>query len=386
MLLQNKKVAIIGGGPGGLTLARLLQLKGVEVKAYERDTDRNVRIQGGALDLHDESGLAALGAAGLLDAFKASYRPGADKMIIMDDQGRIYFDQHEEVDSPGFGHEHYRPEIDRGPLRDILLDSLQPGTVEWDSHLLSIETIAPDRWQLNFENDATATADLIIGADGANSKIRPFVTPLTPVWAGVTMIEASVKDPKQTAPRINTLLRGGKIFAFGHEKTLIVSGKGDGALGFTVSFRSDEDWVRRSGPDFKDNHQMLAWFKQAFPEWGTIWHELFAGDNTLFISRPQYCMPLNLHWDPKPNITLIGDAAHWMPPFAGEGVNMAMLDALQLSESLTNPAPGSMQAAIHHYEQQMFKRFAEVGRQTMENTKWMHQPGALTNMLAMFGR
>ena len=372
------KIAIIGGGPGGLTLARLLQQKGFEVKVYERDADRHVRIQGGALDLHEESGLAALRAAGLLDAFKNKFRPGADKMMIMDAAGTIYFDQHQEEDSYDFGDEHFRPEIDRGPLRDILLDSLKPGTVVWNSHIVSLEPVG-EGWRITFADGGVAAADLVVGADGANSRVRPYVTSATPVWAGVTMIEGSVKHPEKTAPRINTLLRGGKIFAYGDAKTLIVSGKGDGTLGFTLSFLSGEDWVERYCPDLNDRQQVWDWFRQAFEGWGGMWEELFSADDTIFIPRPQYCMPLDLHWDPKPNITLIGDAAHWMPPFAGEGVNMAMLDALQLSEGLVGDGRG-----IGDYETKMFRRFAEVGRLTMENTRWMHQQGALENMMRMF--
>jgi 2-polyprenyl-6-methoxyphenol hydroxylase-like FAD-dependent oxidoreductase len=97
-------------------------------------------------------------------------------------------------------------------------------------------------------------------------------------------------------------------------------------------------------------------------------------------------MPLNQKWEAKPNITLIGDAAHWMPPFAGEGVNMAMLDALQLSETLTDPALTDIQIGIANYEKQMFARFAKIGQATLFNTEWMHQPGALNEMLTMFSK
>ncbi|MES1250133.1 MAG: FAD-dependent monooxygenase, partial [Chitinophaga rupis] len=75
--VKDKKIAIVGGGPGGLTLARLLQRKGVEVKVYERDLNKDARMQGATLDLHEESGLAALQEAGLMEAFRANYRPGA---------------------------------------------------------------------------------------------------------------------------------------------------------------------------------------------------------------------------------------------------------------------------------------------------------------------
>src|SRR5436190_10437393 len=149
-MIQEKKIAIIGGGPGGLTLARLLQLKGADVKVYERDIDRNVRIQGGALDLHTESGLAALEKAGLMHEFKANYRPGADLVRIVDNQAKIFSDEHIESRNAEFGDKHHRPEIDRGPLRDILLNSLKPGTVVWNSHILSVEPVQ-DKWQINFQ-------------------------------------------------------------------------------------------------------------------------------------------------------------------------------------------------------------------------------------------
>ena len=385
MLLQNKKIAIVGGGPGGLTLARLLQCKGLDVKVYERDINKDVRIQGGALDLHTESGLAALEKAGLINEFKNHYRPGAELVRVVDNQAKIYSDQHAENITLNFGNKSHRPEIDRGPLRDILLNSLNPDTVVWDSHILSIEKLQ-DTWKLVFQNGNIVIADIVIGADGANSKIRPFVTDIKPFWTGITMLEGSIKDAKKTAPNIHKLLRGGKIFAYGNEKTLIVSSKGDGSFGFATSCKTNEFWHKESGIDFKDNKQVLAWFKKEFSEWSDVWHELFENEKTLFIPRPQYCMPLDQKWEAQSNITLIGDAAHWKPPFAGEGVNMAMLDALQLSESLTNPAFANTQTAIANYEKLMFKRFSKIGQGTLFNTKWMHQSNALNDMLTMFSK
>ncbi|NLU91474.1 FAD-dependent oxidoreductase [Chitinophaga sp. Ak27] len=385
MKIDDKKIAIIGGGPGGLTLARLLQLKGAHVKVYERDINKDVRVQGGALDLHTESGLAALAQAGLMDAFKANYRPAAGLMRVVDDQLNIHFDEHAEGKKGDFGDKNHRPEIDRGPLRQLLLNSLEPDTVVWDSHVLSIEQ-TQDNWKIVFQNGHTTSADLIIGADGANSKIRPFVTSIKPYWTGITMLEGALKDGAKTAPVICELLKGGKLFGYGNEKTLIVSSKGDGSFGFMASFKSDEHWAKENGIDFKDHRQVLTWFRKEFAEWSPVWCELFESPDTIFIPRPQYCMPLDQKWEANANITLLGDAAHWMPPFAGEGVNMAMLDALQLAEALTNPAFSNVKQAIGYYEKQMLGRFAKIGQGTLFNTKWMHQPNALGNMLAMFGK
>ena len=68
-LLNNKTVAIIGAGPVGLTMAKLLQQNGTDVTVYERDTDPQARIWGGTLDLHKSSGQEAMKMAGLLQSY-----------------------------------------------------------------------------------------------------------------------------------------------------------------------------------------------------------------------------------------------------------------------------------------------------------------------------
>lgn len=115
--LDGKKIAIVGGGPGGLTLARLLQHCGAQVSLYERDQSRSARVQGSALDLHEDSGLAALEAAGLMDAFWANHRPDLDSLRLTDLKGTILYDYPRRMCGAG-----KRPEIERGPLRDLLLD------------------------------------------------------------------------------------------------------------------------------------------------------------------------------------------------------------------------------------------------------------------------
>jgi 2-polyprenyl-6-methoxyphenol hydroxylase-like FAD-dependent oxidoreductase len=382
MLLQDKKIAIIGGGPGGLTLARLLQLRGATVRVYERDADRHGRVQGGTLDLHHESGLAALRQAGLLDAFRAVYRPGADKMRVTDQHATILHDDHTEAQTAIFGDARFRPEIDRGPLRDLLLDSLQRGTVVWDRQFAAMQPVGL-AWEITFRNGTTATADLVIGADGANSKIRPFVTPIRPFYSGVMIVEGTVYDAAQQAPQISQLLQGGKLFALGHEKTLVVSAKGDGSLNFYAGFKAPETWLHDSGLDFRNATQLQAWFKQEFTGWASLWAELFVAPAAC-IPRPQYCMPLTQTWPAQPNITLLGDAAHLMPPYAGEGVNMAMLDALELGNCLASAQFPSLQAAIAQYEQHMRQRASAVAQDTMEQTAALHAPEGLTHLLGLF--
>lgn len=377
--IKNKKIAIVGGGPGGLTLARLLQLKGADVKVYERDRDRNARAQGATLDLHDESGLAALRAAGLMDAFKANYRPGADKLRVMDKNANIVLDEHVNKDN-----EFSRPEIDRGPLQNILLDALEPGTVVWNSQFTALSPQG-DSWQLEFKDGSPAYADIVIAADGANSKIRPYITPIRPFYSGVTVVEGAVYNSETASPKIHELLAGGKIFALSDEKTLIVSAKGDGSLVFYTGCKTEENWGRESGIDFSDKAQVLGWFKSEFAGWDDAWLELFENADPKFALRPQYCMPFDQAWDALPNLTILGDAAHLMPPFAGEGVNMAMLDALELSQCLAEGNYTDTLSAITAYEKQMRRRASETARDSMESTAVLHSEGAIGFLLEIMG-
>jgi 2-polyprenyl-6-methoxyphenol hydroxylase-like FAD-dependent oxidoreductase len=78
---------------------------------------------------------------------------------------------------------------------------------------------------------------------------------------------------------------------------------------------------------------------------------------------------------------MLGDAAHRMPPYAGEGVNMAMQDAYELAEWLTGSHGTDMQSAITAYETQMRRRAAEVTEQTLYNTQMLQSEGALSNIL-----
>ena len=373
--INNKTIAIVGGGPGGLTLARLLQMNGANVKVYDRDFNKDARVQGATLDLHEESGLHALHQAGLMDAFNANYRPGADALRIADKNANILWD-----DDANTREETNRPEIDRGPLRKILLESLQPDTVVWDSNFVSL-TPEGNGWKLHFKNGTSALADIVIGADGANSKVRPYITPIKPFFAGMTAIEGAVYNAEIVSPKVFKLINGGKIFAMSDSKSLIVSSKGDGSMPFYTGCNSTENWSKDSGIDFNDKAQVLAWFKQEFTGWDEVWQEVLENAEPKFIPRPQYCMPLDQTWEALPNLTMLGDAAHLMPPYAGEGVNMAMLDAVELAECLLNDKYTDTQLAIAAYETQMRKRASEIAALTLESTAALHSPDAINYLI-----
>ncbi|RYY56507.1 MAG: FAD-dependent monooxygenase, partial [Chitinophagaceae bacterium] len=297
-------------------------------------------------------------------------------------------------------------------LRRMLLDSLKPGTVLWDSHFISMEagqsmdaksrmnpgTMLRDSrenpkeanqsdhqgWTMHFKNGSSTYADLVIAADGANSKLRPYVTDIKPFFSGITMLEGNVYDAEKKVPNISALLKGGKIMAFGNKQDILMGQKGNGEIGFYASFYSDEDWAKTSGINFSDNEAMLSWFKKEYAGWSHVWDELFLQATTPFIPRPIYCIPFDQAWEPLPNLTLLGDAAHVMPPFAGEGVNMAMLDALELSEVFASPGVNSLHHAIAQYEISMRKRASSIAKESLENGQRMHAENALETMLDFF--
>ncbi len=374
-VIEGKRIAIIGGGPGGLTLARLLHLQGADVHVYERDQNRDARVQGSALDLHEHSGLAALKAAGLLEQFWSNYRPDLNLLRLADPQGNILH-EHPRATSG----EHQRPEIERGPLRDLLLDSLPPDTVQWDQKLDSAQ-FSGAQVALQFAGGERVLADLAIGADGANSRLRALVTPICPQYVGVSLVEGIVPDAKETVPALWSLLKGSALIALGSGRTLGMGTKPDGSILFYAGLKSSDAEGRRSLDQAASPEQRIAWFRTNFPGWSALWEPLFSTAASL-VWRPLLVCPANQQWEAKPNVTLLGDAAHVMPPYAGEGVNMAMLDALVLAQLLA--AESNLAQAIAAYQEEMLARMRQMTEDTMMNTEMFYAHNAADQVVSLF--
>jgi 2-polyprenyl-6-methoxyphenol hydroxylase-like FAD-dependent oxidoreductase len=373
--IEGKKIAIVGGGPGGLTLARLLQMRGADVAVYERDPSRDARVQGSALDLHEDSGLAALEAAGLIDAFWANHRPDLDRLRLTDQNGTILHDHRRNMSGAG-----KRPEIERGPLREILLDSLRPDTVHWDRKLESAEQRG-EKVALQFAGGASVLADVAIGGDGANSRLRELVTPIRPEYVGVTLIEGVVAAAKDAAPELWDLLGGAALIALGNERTIGMGTKPDRSILFYAGLKCADADGRQRLEEANTADKRVAWFHANFEGWSELWTPLFSKASSM-VWRPLLVCPPDQYWEPKPNATLIGDAAHVMPPYAGEGVNMAMLDALVLSRQMLGEA--ELSQAIASYETEMFARMRHMTEDTMSNTEMFYAPDASDRVVNLF--
>ena len=373
--IEGKKIAVVGGGPGGLTLARLLQIGGADVAVYERDQSREARVQGSALDLHEDSGLAALEAAGLMEAFWANHRADLDRLRLTDQHGRILHDHERKMSGAG-----KRPEIERGPLRDLLLDSLRPETVHWDRKLESAETVG-DKVALRFAGGESMLVDVAIGCDGANSRLRAAVTPVAPEYVGVSLVEGVVGAAKEAVPELWELLGGAALIALGNERTIGMGTKPDGSILFYAGLKTADAEGRQRLEAADDADKRVAWFHANFEGWSALWEPLFAKAKSV-VWRPLLVCPEDQHWEPKPNVTLIGDAAHVMPPYAGEGVNMAMLDALVLSRELLQE--GDAGSAIARYEAEMFERMRDMTSDTMTNTEMFYSTDAADRVVGLF--
>ncbi|MFY0254756.1 FAD-dependent oxidoreductase [Chitinophaga sp. 30R24] len=377
-LIQDKQIAIVGGGPGGLSLARMLQIRGGQVTVYERDASRMARVQGSSLDLHADSGQLLIQAAGLMEAFAKVARPEGEQHRIYDKHGCLV------LDIPAYQVASSRPEIDRGVLRDLLLDALKPGTVQWNKRFVALEATAAGGYLLTFEDGSRAQVDIVIAADGANSRIRPYITDIRPHYSGTTLIQGEVEKPAISCPEVHEMVHQGNMIVLGDEKGLMLQQKGDGTLIFYATAKHPEHWVRTVGIDFAVKAKAVDFLTQFYAGWNPAFFTLFNASSH-FVPRPMYGTPVHQQWDTQPALTMIGDAAHVMPPFAGVGVNMAMLDALELANCLTDPAFTDVTAAIHAYEIAMLARSAAAQERTKTSEDIFHAPTAIADLLKKLG-
>ncbi|NBH06152.1 FAD-dependent monooxygenase [Amycolatopsis sp. SID8362] len=364
-------IAIVGAGLGGLALARVLHVNGIDAVVYEREASREARGQGGMLDIH--SGQRALRDAGLLDRFFEIARGEGQDMRLLEPDGTLLLQEDTPDDAPML-----RPEVDRADLRDLLLDSLPDGAVRWDHAFASAaDGVA------HFANGRTATYDLLVGADGAQSRVRALLTDARPVHVGQNMVEVGIPDIDRTHPDLAAMVGRGNYWVFGNGISLAAQRNGDGRVRIGVNFyNTDENWFTTAAIPFDDPAAARARLIDLLPGWHPRITALIEACDDTVVPRSITTLPTGLTWPSQPDTTLVGDAAHLMPP-VGEGANMALLDGAVLGHALA-AHPEDFPVAVAEYEREMYERTGAAARMSAEMQELLMSPDASRRLLEFF--
>ena len=341
--LTYPKIAICGAGPVSLTLANILQNSNIPFTIYEAAPE--FRTQGGSLDLHPQSGQLALKEAGLWDLFKKYARPESDVLKIVRLDGEVLWDGNSTDKQEVKEEEKFdgRPEIDRRALIKLLYENLDKNSIVFGKKLREVvpSEAAAKQYHLHFADGTTATDfDLVIGGDGAWSKVRTLLSDEKPQYSGITMAAASLNNIHANL-WLEKYVGEGSMFAFGAD-TSITSQRGDN--GYLLTYASlciPEDLLTKCGIEWTDTSTAREdYMKKCFSHVHPDLQRVFLESSDDLTPRQLYELPVGFSWTPQSSVTLVGDAAHVMTPFPGVGVNVGMTDALVLGREVIDACTG----------------------------------------------
>jgi 2-polyprenyl-6-methoxyphenol hydroxylase-like FAD-dependent oxidoreductase len=350
-------VTVIGAGLGGLVLASILYKNGIEVAVYDLESSPSARYQGDVLDMHEDAGQLALRKIGLYEAFRKNIIASGDEWRLLDKTGAT------RLQDSGNG---VRPEIDRGALRAMLLQGLPAELIHWGRKLTKVTRAEKGGFEVTFADGTGLTTSLLVGADGAWSKVRPLVSGAEPIYLGVSFAETHLLEVKKRHPESATLVGNGSMFALSDEKGLLTHRDSVGNINVHVALKTPEPWRASDGIDFTETEQVRSWLLKHFLDWNGQLRALISESDTGFTPHGLYTLPIGHHWQRTPGVTLIGDAAHLMSPFAGEGANLAMLDGLDLAEAVIANLD-DIETALATYEAKSFPRSKESASESLNN-------------------
>lgn len=342
-------VTIIGAGLGGLTLARVLHVHGIPVTVHEAEASPTSRSQGGMLDIHDHNGRLALRAAGLDAEFRGIVLDGRQASRVLAPDGTVLLDEPDD----GTG---TRPEVHRGALRGILLDALPEGTVHWGHKVTAVRPLGGGRHEVAFDDGTTVVTDLLVGADGAWSRVRPLLSDARPTYVGTSFVETYLYDADTRHPATAAAVGGGAMMAPVPGKGIQAHREAGDTLHTYVALTRPLDWF-----DGFDAARVAA----EFDGWAPELTALITDGDTPPVLRPLHTLPVGHRWARTPGVTLLGDAAHLMVP-NGEGANLAMFDGAELGAAIA-AHPDDVDAALAEYEETLFARNVETAAEAQRD-------------------
>jgi 2-polyprenyl-6-methoxyphenol hydroxylase-like FAD-dependent oxidoreductase len=377
-------IAIIGGGIGGVALAVACLHRGIPFTLYERDNSFDDRSQGYGLTLQQAS--KAIGGLGIL-----SLKEGvvSTRHLVHTTTGKVIAEWGMRSGiKPDVKASVKRTNIHiaRQSLRLALLDQLGINNVQWAHQLIDFTTDNADNVTLNFKvNDElkSATADLLVGADGIRSVVRKLIiseeiSPLRYLGCIVILGICPLNILESTD---SSLLDAATVFqtANGNERIYMMPYTSDSImwqLSFPMTEKEAKDLSARGAQALKEEAQRRCHWHDPIPQ-------ILAATLEVQISGyPVYDRELlqpELLEKGGP-VTLIGDAAHPMSPFKGQGANQALLDALALARGISKgcrPLSGWREAGIRksvltEFEAEMLERSAIKVKDSEEASQFLH--------------
>lgn len=366
-------ITIIGAGLGGLMLARVLHQHGIPAAVYEADAGPGARPQGGMLDIHVHDGQAALRDAGLYEAFERLIHLGGQATRVLNPQGDVVFDAPDD----GSGS---RPEVKRGDLRQLLIESLPASSIHWGHKLVEAKTMDDGTHQLLFAHGQQIITTVLVGADGAWSKVRPLLSSATPYYAGVTFIETYLFDCDVRHPASAQAVGSGGLMVPASGKGIFTHREPDNILHTYVMLARPLVWTQCLAT--LNNQALLDQIAAEFLGWHSSLIALITDGDLPATIRPIYALPADHRWEHQQGVTLLGDAAHLTPP-SGDGANLALLDGAELGKAIALQH-GNVDAALRAYENALFERSRNAADHAGEVLDGLLGDDAPTRLLSMF--
>ena len=362
MRAERLRVVIVGAGLGGLTLANFLRQRcdAFDIKVFERDPGAHARPQGYSISLKDPGGLVPLRRLGLYDEVH-TYSSVVETFAILAQDGRELLTLREDPTSP-----HVSLRVPRKELRDALLRGVREDVAFGETCTGYARN--DDGPTVAFAGGKEVAADLVVGCDGVHSAIRKQMIGDARHYLGI----ASIQGRCAKAP-LGLALEGGPVMVLGNASTLFML-KAEQGVGWSLTTRAPEKQFDGVCQAALKEHAVAA-----TRGWAPKFESVVGG------SDPSDLLSLGGFYDKEPlhkartqRIVLLGDAAHPMSPFRGEGANMAMQDALVLADALVKSG-ANLEAALSCYEREMLQRsrkyvlLSRKAAREMHSTSWWVQ-------------